>query len=425
MRSWRRNRYYKLIAVKVSIVIPAHNEDKTIASTIQSCLDQSMKPFEIIVVNDGSTDRTKDFVEMMRIRNPELKLINFDKGHSAAFARNRGAEKATGDVLVFLDADMMPTENDFISKIDTEFSNPEVKAAYFASCGEYKTFIQRCQRVRVELTKFFLRQASGRRFSVNAIRTDLFREIGGYDEKVFYYEDAELTDRVQAKTDIRLIDTMVCHDEPRTFGEFVSQSKNVGKGIGTSSLPLKDPITLFSPHNPLFWLVFLLCTLLVPITDLPFFLFIGFILAEIVIAFSLTKDVLASVFYILILSPIRSIMIAYSFIREKFGKDEALPYGVLVIFLMVLAIALPTLMNAEQNSFEKKASIVTQRLNATVCGLRQVLPKESTCEGYAIPIYLCVFQNTNVESLYYYDMREDGVYPTSKNNYSIMKGECR
>jgi len=327
--------------MKVSVIIPAKNEEKSIASTIQSCLDQTEKPFEIIVVNDGSTDKTKDFVEMMRIRNPELKLINFDKGHSAAFARNEGAKIATGDVLVFLDADMIPKEKEFISKIDIAFSNQEVKAAYFASCGEYKTFIQRCQRVRIELTKAFLKQTGERRFSVNAIRADFFREIKGYNENIFYYEDAELTKRVQEKTEIRLIDTMVCHNEPASFGEFIGQSRNVGKGIGTSSMTRSNIMTLLYPHNPLFWVLFLLCLLAVPFSNTPFLVIAGVLVGEVLLAVFLTRDVLPSVFYLLVLSPIRAFIIIRMNFIKLFKSNWGLPiwcYGLLILAILSITV---------------------------------------------------------------------------------------
>lgn len=327
--------------MKISIIIPAHNEERNIGATIKSCLNQTVKPHEIIVVNDGSTDRTQDIVEMMRLRNPELKLINFGEGHSAAFARNNGAKVATGEVLIFLDADMMPIENDFISKTDMAFSDSEVKAAYFASCGEYKTFIQRCQRVRVELTKFCLKQTGKRRFSVNAVRADFFRELGGYDEKVFYYEDAELTERVQARTEIRLINTMVCHDEPRTFGEFMHQSKFVGRGIGTSSSMLKSPAVLLFPHYPLFWLLFLLSLLLLPVTPLLLEILSAFLFTEVGLAIAITGDILPSIFYVMFLSPVRTFLISIAFINTRMGENFGLSVSILVVLLILMTILMP------------------------------------------------------------------------------------
>ncbi|MEM3399961.1 MAG: glycosyltransferase family A protein, partial [Candidatus Micrarchaeia archaeon] len=105
----------------VSIVIPAHNEERTIEGCVRSCLSQKIKPHEIIVVNDGSTDRTREIVEEIAKEHPEVKILNFERGHSAAFARNRGAEKATGDVLVFIDADVTLLDEDFVEKVARVF----------------------------------------------------------------------------------------------------------------------------------------------------------------------------------------------------------------------------------------------------------------------------------------------------------------
>jgi len=85
----------------ISVIIPAYNHASFLASTIDSALSQTLKPSEIIVVDDGSTDDTssvlRTFVHKIRV------LRQNNRGVAAA--RNRGAEIATGDYLAFLDAD--------------------------------------------------------------------------------------------------------------------------------------------------------------------------------------------------------------------------------------------------------------------------------------------------------------------------------
>lgn len=87
---------------KVSVIIPAYNAEKHIEQTILSVLKQTHQDFEIIVINDGSTDNTRDII--LSIKDSRIKLI--DKENSGVSdSRNIGIENAKGDYIAFLDAD--------------------------------------------------------------------------------------------------------------------------------------------------------------------------------------------------------------------------------------------------------------------------------------------------------------------------------
>jgi glycosyltransferase involved in cell wall biosynthesis len=88
----------------VSVVIPAYNADRFIAATLDSVLAQTFTAFEVIVVNDGSTDQTQAIVESYVERDDRIRLINQpNQGISAT--RQRGQTAAQGDFIAFLDAD--------------------------------------------------------------------------------------------------------------------------------------------------------------------------------------------------------------------------------------------------------------------------------------------------------------------------------
>lgn len=89
---------------KVAVVIPAYNSESTIEETINSVLSQTFVDFEIIVVNDGSTDRTKHIVEKLMGRDSRIKL-HTQENHGLSAARNTGIRLANSTYVAFLDSD--------------------------------------------------------------------------------------------------------------------------------------------------------------------------------------------------------------------------------------------------------------------------------------------------------------------------------
>lgn len=89
---------------KISVIIPAYNSEKFIADTLESMLRQTLKDIEVVIVNDGSTDGTQKVIDEYVSKHDIFKsYIQENAGVSAA--RNNGLEKATGEYVVFLDAD--------------------------------------------------------------------------------------------------------------------------------------------------------------------------------------------------------------------------------------------------------------------------------------------------------------------------------
>ena len=90
--------------MKYSVVIPLYNKEKYIQRTIQSVLRQTLKDFEIIVVNDGSTDESLKKALQMKKISDKIKIVD-QKNQGVAVARNTGVENAEGRYIAFLDAD--------------------------------------------------------------------------------------------------------------------------------------------------------------------------------------------------------------------------------------------------------------------------------------------------------------------------------
>lgn len=86
----------------ISVVIPLYNKEKSIASTLRTVLSQTFSDYEIVIVNDGSTDNS--VVEVEKVHDDRIRLIHQQNAGVSA-ARNRGIEEAKGELIAFLDAD--------------------------------------------------------------------------------------------------------------------------------------------------------------------------------------------------------------------------------------------------------------------------------------------------------------------------------
>lgn len=95
---------------KVSILIPAYNSEKFIAETLRSCVEQTYTDIEIVIVDDGSTDRTLNVAREWEAKYPFITVFS-QPNQGACVARNLAFEKSTGDYVMWLDADDVISQN--------------------------------------------------------------------------------------------------------------------------------------------------------------------------------------------------------------------------------------------------------------------------------------------------------------------------
>ena len=111
----------------ISILVPAYNAEQTILETISSVQQQTFQDFEIIVINDGSTDRTLELLNS--VADSRLKIFSYENG-GLPVARNRGIAHATGEFLAFLDADDLWSPDKLELQLATLQRHPEAGVAY-------------------------------------------------------------------------------------------------------------------------------------------------------------------------------------------------------------------------------------------------------------------------------------------------------
>ncbi len=228
----------------LSIIIPAHNA----GSTLKQCLDSvraSTVPVEVVVVDDGSTDDTECIARQAEANGP-LKFIRYEQNRGPAAARNIGARAAHGDILFFLDADIvMP--RDTAERILREFEQEPAPDALFGSYQK-DTAPQNFVSVYKNLLHHYTHQISSAEAATfcggyGAVRREIFCALGGFDETYFALEDIEFGYRLHnAGYRIRLVkDLQFTHLKKYTLkGLLRSDIKN--RAIPWTQLMLKHRI---------------------------------------------------------------------------------------------------------------------------------------------------------------------------------------
>ncbi len=192
----------------VTILIPAHNEEKVIGRLLQRIteLTYPKDKLQVIVINDASSDQTGEIADDYKNKYPFIEVLNRDKnngGKGKASAMNDGFSKSTGEIVLCFDADYYP-QKDIVEKLTREFIDPKVGAVQgrVVVLNEPQNIITRLvaleriggyrvdQEARDNLG--LIVQFGG---TVGGFRSSLLRNLHGWDENVLA-EDTDLTFRI-------------------------------------------------------------------------------------------------------------------------------------------------------------------------------------------------------------------------------------
>ncbi|MFN8575410.1 MAG: glycosyltransferase family A protein [Candidatus Sericytochromatia bacterium] len=174
----------------ISVIIPLFNCEKYICESIGSILNQNYPDLEIIIVNDGSTDNYLEQIENFK----NIKLLSQEnKGVSAA--RNRGIQEAKGDIIGFLDADDLWSDN-YISSLLKYLINDD---NYQISRGRTKMIKLINNNEFKEINTLF------HPFLVGSAlyKKSVFYDVGFFDELIKSGEDIDLVNRIKIHSNIK------------------------------------------------------------------------------------------------------------------------------------------------------------------------------------------------------------------------------
>src|SRR5690606_15574762 len=118
-----------------SVIIPLYNKELSVTETLRSVLNQTFTDFEIVIVNDGSTDNSLEIVS--KIKDPRITLVNKENG-GVSSARNRGIQVAKRDWIVFLDGDdiWFPNHLETLAEMIGRFSLDKVFCTAYIKSGK-------------------------------------------------------------------------------------------------------------------------------------------------------------------------------------------------------------------------------------------------------------------------------------------------
>ena len=221
-----------------TILIPAHNEEKVIARTIEAMLrlEYPKEKLKIMVINDGSTDGTRDIIEGYARADRRIELFDVPKGEGGkgkSRALNLGVQRVTSDVIAIYDADNTPDKDSLRYLVAQLLTNNELGAAI----GKFRTINKNVNLltkfINIETLSFQSMLQAGRWQMHNiatlpgtnfVMWTRLIRQLGGWDEQALT-EDSELSIRIyQEGYKIKFVPyAMTYEQEPQSWRVWVHQ----------------------------------------------------------------------------------------------------------------------------------------------------------------------------------------------------------
>ena len=228
-------------SVFISVIVPLYNKEKFIRATINSVLQQTYKDFELIIVDDGSTDDSASVVKA--IKDPRIRFVQ-KLNEGVSVARNTGIKESNGEWLLFLDADDELAENAFAHFV--EYAVLHQTTDVFIAEEESGLISYQYHNAKQISNPLFLSWCAklyarpGALFIKNSASYEL------YDERMSFYEDHWFMINV-LKNNVAMVipvPTVVIHDDPNSLSQ--------------SSHPLYKEMAYYIPEilakdNTTFW----------------------------------------------------------------------------------------------------------------------------------------------------------------------------
>lgn len=185
--------------MKISVIIPAYNEEKYLERTLEAILAQDYSDFEVIVVDNASTDRTSDIAKSFS----KVKVL-FEGNKGTMWACERGRKEATGEIIVRMDADCLP-ENDWLKKGAAFFEDDKVVGVsgpydYYDAEKPFRYFSVHFQKILYSLANILVRAMKRGAVMIGGnsfMRASALESAGGFNTLfIFWGDDTDTAKRL-------------------------------------------------------------------------------------------------------------------------------------------------------------------------------------------------------------------------------------
>jgi len=211
----------------ISVIIPVFNEQNTISACLTTLLSQSLKPLEIILIDDRSTDKSIVKIKQFTKKHSFIKLLT-QSHQGPAIARNLGAKKAKGDILVFVDADM-EFDKDFLKDLTKLIISQKTKGTWSNNelVKNWHNIWARCWNYNQNRpTNKMIGDTKTQKKVFRAILKSEFDKVNGFDA-VGYTDDWSLTKKLNYQPAIT--SAKFYHHNPSTVLQVFTQANWIGK----------------------------------------------------------------------------------------------------------------------------------------------------------------------------------------------------
>jgi len=211
----------------VSVILIVYNDEAHIAQCIQSVLSQSFKDFELVIVDDASSDRTPDIIDRYRRRDGRIVVIRNRENKQRPYSRNRGILGSSGEIIAFIDSDCI-AEHDWLYNLVKAMDSYDVVIGRSISYG-YSRWAKALSEFYMDWVRKITRDGDVNGFDTRncALKRKIFDELELFDPNINFGEDRDLGIRILRRGfKIGFVNNAVVrHHEPEGLQRVFRKSK--------------------------------------------------------------------------------------------------------------------------------------------------------------------------------------------------------
>jgi glycosyltransferase involved in cell wall biosynthesis len=214
------------IMPKVSVIIPTYNRAHLIKQSVQSVLEQSYQNFEVIIVDDGSSDNTEKVIR--DLGNPEKIIYRYQENQGRSNARNHALQIATGQYITFLDSDDIYLPNKLQMQVEYLDAQPEVGMVYASAICEDESGNSLGFQYHASAHGYIYEQVA---FYIPVtiilptvmVRREIIEKVGYFDENLNRFEDTDYWRRISRLCLVGVIPEVLCRIKTHSGNTLASQ----------------------------------------------------------------------------------------------------------------------------------------------------------------------------------------------------------